>query len=210
MAIDQRKLQALLGRAVADIGANLHAALVVTGDKLGLFRALHELGPTTPADLAKQTGTHEQYVREWLSAIAAGGYITYEGTSQAFSLSEEQAVALFDADLPGAFLLAQGHREVGVPDHRDLPDGTGDFFGEMSLCDGEPRSATIVATTDRRLLISQSCHVACDVSSRRYTRYSMVRIRPDAGRRNGPMLPSWSVVKQIYTVVPSAPTPSRK
>jgi SAM-dependent methyltransferase len=107
MAIDQRKLQALLGRAVADIGANLHAALVVTGDKLGLFRALHELGPTTPADLAKQTGTHEQYVREWLSAIAAEGYITYEGASQAFSLSEEQAVALFDADLPGVFLLAQ-------------------------------------------------------------------------------------------------------
>ncbi len=107
MAIDQRKLQALLGRAVADIGANLHAALVVTGDKLGLFRALHELGPTTPADLAKHTGTHEPYVREWLSAIAAGGYITYEGASQAFSLSEEQAVALFDADLPGAFLLAQ-------------------------------------------------------------------------------------------------------
>jgi 2-polyprenyl-3-methyl-5-hydroxy-6-metoxy-1,4-benzoquinol methylase len=107
MAIDQRKLQALLGRAVADIGANFRAALVVTGDKLGLFRALHELGPTTPQDLAKHTGTHEPHVQEWLSAIAAGGYITYEGASQAFSLSEEQAVALFDADLPGAFLLAQ-------------------------------------------------------------------------------------------------------
>jgi SAM-dependent methyltransferase len=107
MAIDQRKLQALLSRAVADIGANFHAALVVTGDKLGLFRALHELGPTTSGDLAKHTGTHERYVREWLSAMAAGGYITYEGASQAFSLSEEQVVALFDADLPGAFLLAQ-------------------------------------------------------------------------------------------------------
>jgi len=30
---------------------------------------------------------------------------------------------------------------------------------------------------------SQSCHVACDVSSRRYTPYSVARIRPDAGRR---------------------------
>ena len=107
MAIDQTKLQALLGRAVIDIGANFHAALVVTGDKLGLFRALRELGPTTPADLAKRTGTHERYIREWLSAMAAGGYITYESGSEKFSLSEEQALALIDADLPGAFMLAQ-------------------------------------------------------------------------------------------------------
>ncbi len=107
MAIDQAKLQALLGRAVVDIGANFHAALVVTGDKLGLFRALRELGPTTPADLAKRTGTHERYIREWLSAMAAGGYVTYEAGTAQFSLSEEQALALLDADLPGAFVLAQ-------------------------------------------------------------------------------------------------------
>ena len=106
MAIDQAKLHALLGRAVVDIGANFHAALVVTGDKLGLFRALYELGPTTPADLAKRTSTHERYIREWLSTMAAGGYVTYESASEEFSLSEEQALALLDADLPGAFLLA--------------------------------------------------------------------------------------------------------
>jgi len=107
MAIDQAKLHTLLGHAVVDIGANFHAALVVTGDKLGLFRALRDLGPTTPADLAKRTGTHERYVREWLSAMAAGGYVTYDHAGQEFSLSEEQALALIDADLPGAFLLAQ-------------------------------------------------------------------------------------------------------
>jgi SAM-dependent methyltransferase len=107
MAIDQAKLQALLGRAVVDIGANFHAALVVTGDKLGLFRTLRDLGRTTPADLAKRTSTHERYVREWLSAMAAGGYVTYESATEEFSLSEEQALALIDADLPGAFLLAQ-------------------------------------------------------------------------------------------------------
>ncbi len=107
MAIDQEKLNALLGRAVVDIGANFHAALVITGDKLGLFRAMRELGPTTPADLAKRTNTHERYIREWLSTMAAGGYVTYESATSEFSLSEEQAVALLDADLPGAFLLAQ-------------------------------------------------------------------------------------------------------
>ena len=107
MAIDQVRLHELLGRAVVDIGANFHAALVVSGDKLGLFRALRDLGPTTPADLAKRTSTHERYVREWLSAMAAGGYVTYESATEKFSLSEEQALALLDADLPGAFLLAQ-------------------------------------------------------------------------------------------------------
>src|SRR4029450_7681077 len=34
----------------------------------------------------------------------------------------------------------------------------GDFFGEMSLLDGEPRSATIVATTDLRLLVVDRSH----------------------------------------------------
>jgi len=113
MAIDQAKLEVLLGRAVVDIGANFHAALVVTGDKLGLFRALRERGPMTSADLAKQTHTHERYVREWLSAMAAGGYVTYDGGAQEFSLSEEQALALLDADLPGAFLLAQATVKSG-------------------------------------------------------------------------------------------------
>ena len=106
MAIDQAKLDALLGRAVVDVGAVLHAALVVTGDRLGLFRALRDLKAATSADLAKKTGTHERYVREWLSAMAAGGYITHDPASERFSLSEEQALALIDAGLPGAFLLA--------------------------------------------------------------------------------------------------------
>jgi len=113
MAIDQGKLEELLGRAVVDIGANFHAALVVTGDQLGLFRALGERGPMTSADLAKHTNTHERYVREWLSAMAAGGYVTYDSTAQEFSLSEEQTLALLDADLPGAFLLAQATVKSG-------------------------------------------------------------------------------------------------
>jgi CRP/FNR family cyclic AMP-dependent transcriptional regulator len=34
----------------------------------------------------------------------------------------------------------------------------GDFFGEMSLLDGEPRSATVTAVTDLRLLIVDRLH----------------------------------------------------
>ncbi len=141
MAIDQAKLNALLGRAVVDIGANFHAALVITGDKLGLFRAMRELGPTTPTDLAKRTNTHERYIREWLSTMAAGGYVTYEKTTEEFSLSEEQAVALLDADLPGAFLLAQStvKSEPRITDAFRTGKGVGWHEHDPGLFEGTER-----------------------------------------------------------------------
>ena len=110
MAVNQEKLNALLGRAVVDMGAAMHAGLVVIGEKLGLYKALAAGGSQTPAELAKRTGTNERYVREWLSSQAAGGYVDYDATSGKFSMSEEQAFAMTDemgaAYLPGAFLLA--------------------------------------------------------------------------------------------------------
>jgi SAM-dependent methyltransferase len=110
MAIDQARMDELLGRAVVDIGATMHAACVVIGDRLGLYRALADGGPLTAGDLARRTGTSERYVREWLASQAAGGYVTYEPGEGTFSLSEEQALALADegspAFLPGAFQVA--------------------------------------------------------------------------------------------------------
>jgi len=110
MAIDQTRLDDLLGRAVADIGATMHAACVVIGDRLGLYRALADGGPQTPGDVARRTGTTERYVREWLASQAAGGYVTYDPGEGTFSLSEEQAFALAEegspAFLPGAFQVA--------------------------------------------------------------------------------------------------------
>ena len=111
MELNQQKLNEFLGRAVVDFGATLHAGLVVIGEKLGLYKALgNGDGPLTPAELAAKTGTTERYVREWLNAQAAGGYVTYDADSGRYSLSPEQAFALANEDspayLPGAFLLA--------------------------------------------------------------------------------------------------------
>ncbi len=111
MDLDMDKLNAFLGRAVVDIGATLHAGLVLIGEKLGLYKALAAAdGPLTPAELARKTDTTERYVREWLNAQAAGGYVTYHADSGRYSLTPEQAFTLADADspayLPGAFLLA--------------------------------------------------------------------------------------------------------
>lgn len=110
MALNMQKLDELLGKGVVDFGATFHAALVAIGDRLGLYKALAQGGPATPAELAKRTSTNERYVREWLSSQAAGGYVTYDAPSGKFSLSEEQAFAFADenspAFLPGAFQLA--------------------------------------------------------------------------------------------------------
>lgn len=106
MAIDEARLQELLGAAVGDIGSALFAATVLVGDELGLYRGLAEGGPQTPGELAARTATTERYVREWLAAQAAAGYVRYEGGR--YSLSPEQTVLLGDqeAPLPGGFLVA--------------------------------------------------------------------------------------------------------
>lgn len=110
-ALDMDKLNAFIGQFVTDLGASVHAGMVVIGEKLGLYKALAE-GPMTPAELAAKTGTDERYLREWLASQAAGGYITYEELTNKFSLTTEQAFALAHDDspayLPGAFELALG------------------------------------------------------------------------------------------------------
>jgi len=110
-ALDMNKLNAFIGQFVGDLGAAVHAGMVVIGEKLGLYKAL-AANPQTPAELAAKTNTDERYVREWLSSQAAGGYVTYDEKSGKFSLTEEQSFALAQEDspayLPGAFELALG------------------------------------------------------------------------------------------------------
>jgi len=110
--LDMQKLEQFVFRAVDEVGATLNAALVVMGDKLGLYRALAGAGPLSPADLAARTGTADQYVREWLNAQAAGGYVDYDPASGCYTLPPEQTVALTDeaspAYLPGFFQIALG------------------------------------------------------------------------------------------------------
>jgi hypothetical protein len=112
MTVNEDRLNELLGRFVTDLGATAHAANMVIGDKLGLYRALAAGGPATSAELAARTGTAERYVAEWLAGQAAGGYVTYDPASGRYLLTEEQAFALADehspAFLPGGFQLALG------------------------------------------------------------------------------------------------------
>src|SRR5438309_10195511 len=113
--MDDTKMMEFVNKAVGDVGAVLGGAMVVIGDKLGLYRSMAGAGPLTPAELAARTGTAERYVREWLSAQAARGYVTYEGDGDGdglFSLPDEHAVPLTDETSPafviGAFEIAVG------------------------------------------------------------------------------------------------------
>jgi len=149
-AIDMEKLMGFVFKAVDEVGATLNTALVVMGDRLGLYRALAGAGPLTPAELAQRTGTAERYVREWLNAQAAGGYVDYDPDSGRCSLPIEYAAALTDescpAYLPGFFQVAFGSvldsariteaiktgEGVGWHEHnQDVFDGVERFFRTM-------------------------------------------------------------------------------
>ena len=109
MAIDEVRLGAFMGQFVADLGAVMHAATIVVGDQLGLYKKLAE-APGTAESLARRTETDPRYLREWLSAQAASGYVQYDPKTESFSMSEEQAFALAQegspAFVPGAFQIA--------------------------------------------------------------------------------------------------------
>ena len=102
--IDEDKVHEFVNKALGDLGGALTAALVVIGDKLGLYRAMAAGGPMTPAELAERTGTTERSVREWCHAQAAAGYITYDPESGTCTLPPEHAVALTDESSPACVL----------------------------------------------------------------------------------------------------------
>ncbi|WP_200937187.1 MULTISPECIES: class I SAM-dependent methyltransferase [unclassified Phenylobacterium] len=116
MQVDQSKLEAFQGKMLGDMGAAVSAALVILGDRLGLYKAMAQGGPMTSLQLASATGTTERYVREWLAAQAAAGYVDYDPVKSEFSLTPEQAMVFADeggpAFMAGGFeLLASMFRD---------------------------------------------------------------------------------------------------
>ncbi len=136
--IDETKLNAFIGHAVSDLGAAMSAALVVLGDRLGLYKGLAEGGPSTPAQLARRTGTSERYVREWLNNQAAGGYVTYDAAGATFALPPEQAFALAADDSPasvsGAFHIVQAIFASVAKIEEKFRTGGGMEWGEHHPC----------------------------------------------------------------------------
>lgn len=138
MAIDETKLNEFMNKVVADVGAAMSGALVVLGDRLGLYRAMAALGPTTPAELSKRTETAERYVREWLNAQAAGGYVTYDPSTGRYTLPPEQAFALAEelspAFCPGLFQVTKAVWAADEKIAKNFRDGGGTEWGDHHEC----------------------------------------------------------------------------
>ncbi len=124
MQPDPDRLNAFLGRMLGDMGATLNAALVVVGDRLGLYKAMEAAGPMDAAALARRTGTTERYVREWLAAQAASGYVTHDATTGQFHLEPEQAMVFAQEGSP-AFMA--GFFEIAEAVFRAVPRVTDAF-----------------------------------------------------------------------------------
>ena len=118
MAPDQAKLDEFVGKILNDMGAAATGAMVLIGDKLGLYKALAAGGPLAPAELAARTGTAERYVREWLAAQAAAGYVQYRPETGTYAMTAEQAMVLAE-DASPAFMA--GGFEVLASMFKDEP-----------------------------------------------------------------------------------------
>jgi 2-polyprenyl-3-methyl-5-hydroxy-6-metoxy-1,4-benzoquinol methylase len=100
--LDEARIEAFAGQIAVEAGAAVNAALVTIGDKLGLYRAMADAQPVSAGELAGRTGTHERYVREWLNAQAAGGFVTYDPEEDRYTLPAEHAFVLADDTSPVA------------------------------------------------------------------------------------------------------------
>jgi 2-polyprenyl-3-methyl-5-hydroxy-6-metoxy-1,4-benzoquinol methylase len=138
MAINEGKLNELLGKMVTELGAAYVGASVILGDQLGLYKELDAGGALSSVQLAERTGTAERYVREWLAGQAASGYIDYDATTRTFHLSPEQAMVFAQADSPviltGGFYSLQAIYESVPRMAEAFRTGKGLGWGEHCNC----------------------------------------------------------------------------
>ena len=147
MAVNPDKLNEMVGKFAAELGASMQGPAILIGEQLGLYKELSAHGPLAPNELAKNTGTAERYVREWLAGQAAGGYVNYEPATGKYLMTPEQSFTLANEDspvyIPGAFyIVSSAYKDRGKlaeafqtgkglgwhEHHNDLFLGTHKFF----------------------------------------------------------------------------------
>ncbi|QJE96353.1 class I SAM-dependent methyltransferase [Luteolibacter luteus] len=117
-AIRPDLLEAFAGKMMVEMGAAVSGALTILGDRLGIYEALAKAGPTSSEGLAKAAGLDERYLREWLHAQAASGYIDCDPDKGLFWMNPEQ-IAVF-ADPESTLLMSAGFYSISAVYH-DVP-----------------------------------------------------------------------------------------
>ncbi len=100
--MNMEKLEGFMGKMIGELAGAINVPMMMIGDRVGLFKAMHGSGAMSPAQLASKTGTDERYVREWLSAMAAGNIVEYDPAASTFTLPDEHAFALAVDDSPAS------------------------------------------------------------------------------------------------------------
>src|SRR6266850_1197938 len=136
--INEANLNALVGGILNDLGGAFSVPLVQIGESLGLYQTLSENGGLSSAELAAKTGLKERYLREWLSAQAASNYITFEPTTEKFSMTPEQSYVFANQGSP--FYLAPAFGAAAAFQH-NMPQvkdafrtGEGVAWGDQTQC----------------------------------------------------------------------------
>jgi hypothetical protein len=112
--------------------------LVQIGESLGLYQTLSENGPLSSGELAARKGLKERYLREWLSAQAASNYISFEPTTEKFSMTPEQSFVFANQGSPFYLAPAFGSAaafQQNMPQVKDaFRTGEGVAWGDQTEC----------------------------------------------------------------------------
>ena len=102
-ATQERSAEALVGRLFEASLGMMDVMSVYVGDRLGLYRALRDGGPSTAAELAARAGIDARYAREWLEQQATTDLLDVDDVGapadrRRYRLPEAYAAPLLDLD----------------------------------------------------------------------------------------------------------------
>ncbi len=116
--IDQNKLKTFIfDNILPSTRGAMSIIMALIGDQLGLFKAMYDYGPVTAETLSHQTGMHQRYLQEWLSALAAAHWIDFNPETQEFHLTPEQAMVFAESS---SLMYFQGVFGIVDACHQDL------------------------------------------------------------------------------------------
>lgn len=148
--IDMDQVGVFAEQVAGVITGGATTAMMVLGDRLGLYAGLARTGPTTSAELARETDTDERYVREWLAQQTAVGFLVHDAARQTFTLPAEHAAVLASDDSPASMI---GAAPLATGLHRRLDQVLEAFRTGQGIPWGE-QDPTVFETVERFFRIS--------------------------------------------------------
>jgi 2-polyprenyl-3-methyl-5-hydroxy-6-metoxy-1,4-benzoquinol methylase len=100
IAMQAERVQEFAGKMFGVLNGAMLALMTSIGRQTGLFETMATLSPSSSDEIARATGLHERYVREWLGAMVTGGIIAYDPQAHTYALPREHVALLTNAAGP--------------------------------------------------------------------------------------------------------------